>query len=420
MFDKVKKTLALAIAVVILASVPGLVGCGGGGGGGGQQITVGVLADLTGPASLAVTGYVRSFLDYIDYAQKQGWWPADVRIKALTYDQRSDPSRVPVGYEWLKGQGATAMFVVSPTDLRIIAASVVADKIPTICSNTAEDILASDYIYSWWPTPSSQGETEMLWIMNNWDYTGKGRPPRVGHEAFDLSGGVFYQSGIDSMLAAYPSKFQMVASIHSPAGTTTWAAEISKLKDCDFIIVTSVGPMMASFVIEARARGYEGNFISGTTGFPGYFSLVTSRLSADDLGGFYFIMPSPFYNDDLPLINEFRNAFQQIHPDIPYANLLGGDTAPIGGWVTGMFTIDAIVRAAKAVGSGMVTGEAINEALKTTNMEAEGFSPDGVWQFRNDYHALCRAYKVAEYHPSEGEWKDLPGWLVPPSLSAYQ
>ena len=48
--------------------------------------------------------FVDSFKEAIKDAAEAGSMPG-VEVKFVTYDQRSDPGRVPTGYTWMKGQG---------------------------------------------------------------------------------------------------------------------------------------------------------------------------------------------------------------------------------------------------------------------------------------------------------------------------
>ncbi|OGO03926.1 MAG: hypothetical protein A2Y91_08425 [Chloroflexi bacterium RBG_13_54_8] len=131
-------------------------------------------------------------------------------------------------------------------------------------------------------------------------------------------------------------------------------------------------------------------------------------------------MASPFYNDDLPVVHQFLEAYAIYRPEVTYKHLTEGDTGPLGGWATAMFIVDALKRVVEAEGASNVTGESLAEALGATNMTVEGFSPDNTWRFPEEYHSAIRAYKTFEYKTAEGEWKSISGWFVPPSLEPYQ
>jgi len=432
MSGKVRKTIALLLAVMLLAGVPSLTACGDDdGNGGGGEIVMGVLADFTGPAALAVKHYIDGAMAYVRYVEDNPevlGWPSGVKIRTVNYDQRTDPGRVKPGYKWLKGQGIQVIFVVSPTDLDILEDDLIADQIPSVGSHFPELNPSAAYSYALWASQHMQAESELMYIMNNWDYTGEGRPPKVGHQTWTLPSGHWFQEGLDVVLDMYPDKFDFVGVEYTPVGTSTWASQIAKFKDCDYISVTLVGTTMSTFVTEARDRGYTGQFITGTTGFPGYFELVIDSAAQADLYGFNFVMACPFYNDDYDWIPEMVSTFQ-ADTGVTMKNLLEGNTGPIGGWLTAIFAMDAMKRAVNAVGVENVTGKDVKEALDATDLFVEGASPvknaqgvEGVWTFREDYHAVCRAYRAYNFDNTAMEWKVDPdaGWIVPPDLVDYQ
>jgi len=422
MHSKVKKTIAVALVVMMLGGIPGLVGCGdNGGGGGGDEIVVGILADFTGPAALAVQSYVFGAQDYFRYAQEQGL-TSGVNIKTVTYDQRSDPARVPSGYQWLKGQGTDVLFVISPTDLSILEDRVAADKMPTVGAHCSEDNPAASYIYGWWPTQSSEGEAEMEWIISDWDYEGTGRSPKVGYQTWTLPSAQFFMSGFQVVLDANPGKVDWQGMNKAPTSTTSWAPEIQQFINCDYILCTMVGSTLASFVAEARQRGYTGKFVTGTSGFPGYFELVIDRVaSPDELDGCYFVMASPFYNDDLPMVKAFLQAYAEYRPSVTYQHLVEGDTGPMGGWICGMIIVKALTNAMETLGVENLTGEAVESALASLDVTVEGFSPNNKYWFPTGYHAAIRAYLAYECLVVDDEWKVITSeWIVPPELEPYQ
>ena len=85
------------------------------------------------------------------------------------------------------------------------------------------------------------------------------------------------------MLQWYPDKFEWLGVEAVPIGATGFAAEISRIRNADFIFTTPVGAMLATFIREARDRGYKGAFVSGANQFPGYWPLVRGAVAAGDL-----------------------------------------------------------------------------------------------------------------------------------------
>ncbi|MCX6000636.1 MAG: ABC transporter substrate-binding protein [Chloroflexi bacterium] len=412
MGNKIGKTVALLLVIVLLCSVYGTTACGSGNVGGTRSvITIGILADFTGAASAAVSSLVEGSEDYFRFANEQDLIPGG-RIKVVTYDQKSDPGRVISGYTWLKGQGASAIYVVSASDKTLLVNRLADDKMLVVGPGIEEQDPGNEWVYALYGLQRDEAEVEMKWIMANWDYSGTGRSPKVAHLRWPIQSGIYYQNGIDAFLKAYPGKIEWAGEYVATMSQTTWAAEVGKTKDCDYILVSVVGAMSASFVKEARLRGYKGGFISGSTGFPGYWQIVMNTAASDQLCNCHYAMWTVGYTEDLPVVNEFLQVFDTYHPG-ERTRLLQGDTGPFMGWEIGMFTVDAINRAAATVGIKNVDPTAIKEALKTTNMSVEGTCAENVWYFTDGYHALVRQLKVFEWDQSSLSWKVISGWTEP-------
>jgi len=410
MSRRLTKIVVLVLLAVMLATLPGLAGCA-------EekektpQITIGVLTDFTGVASFAVKQLVDAMMDYFRMVEEEDPIPG-VKIKFITYDTRLDYARTAPGYVWLKGQGAVMMNIINPADREILVDRFVEDKIPVIGSQTLPTLMASGWDFSFSSSNAHETEVIMQWIMDTWDYNTLGMP-KIGHLGYAHVVADYHQDGIDAAMEANPGKFDFAGFERSPMGTTAWAVEINRLKDCDFIIVSAVGPMMASFVKEARLRGYEGDLLSGINAFPGYWDLVTGAVPSEDLYACFWAGYYPWWNENVPFITDLKEAIQRYRPG--EAEALMRSSGPLAGWAMGLFMADAIRRAVEEVGAENVDRIAIRDALADTNMTVEGWG--NTWKFTEDQYFLARAERVFEWSIAENDWVVISDWILPASLA---
>jgi len=416
---RVSKVVAVLLAVALLAGTPTLVGCGDDGGGGKSTLKVGILTDFTGPACFAVRPTLNAFMDCFKLAEENGEFPADVTVRFVTYDQRTDYSRTPAGYKWLLGQGVQFMNIISPTDRSILANNFIDDKMAVTGSSLDEGSPAHEWVYNTYGSNGHECEVAVQFIIDTWDYEKEGRNPRIGHQSWVLESGVFHQEGFDRMMAwpEYADKFEFVGWQRAPMGTTQWATEVQKFMDCDYIFFSTVGAMTSSFIREARNRGYTGALISGTNAFPGYWDMVTEVVPGDQLQNCYFLQWTPWWNANVPIIDETKETIDKWHAGDKEA--LERNSGPLSGYVMGKFTVEGIKSAIETVGMENLDGQAICNAFKALNMDVQGFPEP--WRLYKDYYAILRQMKAFHYSPSINNWEPVSDkWYTPLSLADLQ
>lgn len=419
MSKKLTKVVALVLLSAVLAVLPGLVGCGEDESGK-VQIRIGMLTDFTGPASFAVRPMMDSFRDAFKMAEEKGEFPEGVEIKWYTYDQRTDASRVPAGYMWLRGQGAIVMNMISPTDRSILTNNFIEDQMPVWGSSVVEGSPAHEWTYNQYGTNGHEVEAAVQFIIDTWDYDGMDRVPKIGHQSWVILTGELHQKGFERMMAwpEYADKFEFVGWERAPMGTAQWAAEIQKFMDCDYIFFSTVGSMTSTFIREARNRGYTGAFISGIYAFPGYWDMVTEVLPGDQLYDCYFLQWNPWWTADIPMNNEAKEAMKKYHAgDVDWRLKNSGALA---GYMMGWFAIQVLYDAIEAVGGAEnLTGPAIRDASRSINMTVEGFNEP--WRFYEGYHGMLRQMLVFKYNASIEDWENTgQGWIIPHSLKDLQ
>lgn len=399
----------LVILGILLLTLPALAGCGGGSSTK-KVIKIGVLADYTGPASFGMKPTMQAMKEYFVMMKDTDPLPG-VEVEWIDFDTALDYTKVVPGYNALKGQGVMALVIPSGSDRTILKSKVVEDKMPVVGTQGQEELLSNQWQYSIWSTIQSQGEAAMQWIMSTWDYAGKGQP-KIGHIGWSLAITDYYQQGIDRVLAKYPDKFTWVGVQKGTTTQVTWTSEIEALKNCDFIVVSTVGSQMSTFVDQYRNKGYTASFISGNEAFPGFFDLVVDKTPASKLYGCYYVGWWPWWGEDVPFIEGATDYVEKKHPDQAARLMMGSPV--LSGWQMGMFIEDAIRRAVEEVGADNIDSEALQKAFVETNKEVEGFG--NTWKITENNTALSWMQRAFEWKAETGKWQSISEWILPLSM----
>jgi hypothetical protein len=408
-----QKRVGLAVVVFLVAllvALPAVAGCAGGASEE-RVIKIGILADFTGVASFAMQPTMKAADTYVTKVVSEKNPLPGVKVKFTIFDTQLNYSRTVPGYLELKGRGVDMMLIPNAQDVELLGDRLQQDQMPVVGTQGLQSQLASEWSMSTVSTVQSQGEAVMRFIMDHWDYQGKGRNPVVGHLGYTLTSTEYYQQGIDSVRNAYPDKFTWKGIERGTLGNVTWTSEVGRLKSCDYILVSVAGPMLSSFVSQARNGGYTGVFVTGMEGFPGFFGLVQSALkgSPEQLYDCYYVAWWPWWNEDVPYIKdclEYLDTYAASEKD----ELLNSSAA-ISGWGVGMVLEATIRNAIEAVGAENIDRVALKNGFSAIDMTVEGFGD--VWKITPNNNCLQWQQRAFEWNVSEEEWVPLPTYYNP-------
>ena len=413
MDTKLVKMVGLVLLTVLAGLTPVLGGCGGGEGEKTTGITIGFLADFTGPSALTSAELHKGWTDYMKMVEADNPIPG-AKTKLVTYDTRLDYSRVVPGYIWLKAQGAKLIWDYSPIFHAMLKDKHLTDKIPSYTFVGDPQTLNVDWMYSFSVTYPMEAEAIIEWILQDWDSRQQGRAIKVGYIGF--SG---YQSAVqmsevfNSVHSQNPQRFTY-KEVTSPIGSTAFATEITQLKDCDIIIVNVLGPSMASFLRESRERGYTGRYLGSSLGFMGFWDLVRNAVpDMTKMDGALAMHSQMLWTDQSAFMAQLTQSLQRFRSADEAAQLRKGTSWPTG-YITGMILADVVRRAVAAVGAENVDSAAINDALKGIDMTVDGWGES--WKFRDDSNILYRMFRAIQYKALDDEWHDLSGWFMAPAF----
>jgi len=412
MRKKLTRVVAVVLLVAVLAMVPGLVGCGEGGEKAGNKIIWGWPWDFTGRAAVGVTQLYVGITDYLKMTKEENPVPG-VEVDLMTYDTRSEPARVVVGYNWLKDRGA-ALMSCAPQDYEILVSQAEADKMPFFIASTLLANLASEWCISEYGAPESQLEIVFDWIMDNWDVGTQGKC-KIGF--IGLAGVPFYEAQRDKVLEiinANPDKLELVGVEMAPTTTTQWASEIGKLKDSDYINGSMTGPPLASFLIEARQRGYDKGLVGPLETWMAFWGLVKGVVPEADLDGVICGFNSVWWTDGGgAFMDELKEHLEKYHSAAEIAEYHEG-TGYLNGWAYGMMLIDSLRRAADKVGGENVTGMDVFNALKEMDLTVPGWKFP--WKTAPNVPVLMRGVRLMQYKADVSDWVQIEDYVIPPSL----
>jgi len=336
-----------------------------------------------------------------------------VEIKVITYDTQSNPGRIPVGYQWLKGQGAAAMSC-SPIDFELVMDNAAADHIPFIGLSNVLSTLQNDWQFSTMGPVDSEIEVLLQWVMDGWQ--GYPTKPKIGFVG--LAGVPFFQGQLNmaqTVCGQHPDKLEWLGAQMAPTTTTSWAIEVSRLMSSDFIIVALSGPPLASFTREAINRGYKNRFIGPYETYRGFWPLLAASVPLADLDGTVTAAYAPWYDENVPYISEIKEYMQEhLSPGQIEATYL--DFGRIHGWAHGMVLVDTVRRAVQKVGAANVDGSALRDALAETNIDMAAVGWGNPWKITGKAHCFAQTIKVYEYKASSNSMTAVSSWIRPASL----
>ncbi len=396
-----------AIAAALLLAVILLPACGGGGPGGGSTLLVGVLADFSGVAAPAVQPAVKALEDYLTAVvpASSSPLPGSLKVEFTHFDTELDYAMVIPGYVELLDRGVDVMVVMNPQDRELLGDMPEADNMPTICPAGVQSRLNDEWMLAVWSPVQSQAQAMMEFIMDDWDYSGQGRSPKVGHLGSMLFSSEYYQEGIEAAMEANPGRFTPGGLERAMLGNETWDSHIVGLLGSDYIITSVPGAMLSSFVAQARSGGYAGKLVSGVEGFPGFWSQVaTAVTSRDHLQGCYCVGWWPWWNEAAPLVRDCRSYVAASYPAGDAAGLLRSSSV-IAGWEMGLALEQAIRNAAAAAGAEEPDGQALKDGMRAVDVQIEGCLER--WRVTPGNNCLQWSQRAFQYSVAGDAWEPL-------------
>ncbi len=408
-----KATMVFLVLAVVGSLVLG-IGCGNKEEGGGEKvtITIGALLDLSGPASVGIKPIAEGYLDQVKWYNDHEIIPG-VTIDGLIYDTQYSVARVLPGYDWLRSQGAQAIYAVVPEDAEALQARVKQDKVPLI-TGTLTPAIAADPGYTFCTSGSYDYNTYtgMKWIAENqWDYKTKG-PAKMGFVGWQLSSNVVKVNAMQAYAQAHPDQWTYTVTSWTPFGGT-FEGVVDQFKDCDYICSTS--NLYAGFWKTYLAAGYskaipvdfEGNigayldYLVTMNGWQPYDNTVQTLLC-----------PTWSEVDKYPLLQDIRDMIMTYRTNgadyTTYADRFG---YMAGAYSVSSVFLDILALAVKTVGAANFDSAAYYNACLEYKTDGPMWGNHPVWSFDED-HMLAHNVEIILISAAEKRMYEKDPWVT--------
>jgi len=367
-------------------------------------ITIGIITDITGPAGGPCKPYGWAIEDLAKHINAVDPIPG-VELRTIMYDGRYDPSRDIPGYEWCKERGAELIITPLPPTADTLKPFAARDKVPVLIQSASESALdPPGWVFAYCCPSADLIKPLVKWIGEQWpNYPTK---IKIGSAGWAESYHADITRGIREYCQAHPDKFEYIAGFLAPMGTVTWGGEIEKLRECDYICLPSTGLGIPTFVTDARARGYTGEFFC-TDAVGGYVDLMVGACGWEALDGVLTAYGTLYWNEPCPvvdlakaLLNEYRAG--EVQATIATGTGYSSPVVSCSIWF-------AILREAIAeVGAENFDGGAFYDTATKFKMTLEGYEETG---YTESVRYALKHVVIYKWSAADQDLVRVSGWL---------
>lgn len=356
--------------LAILLVTPVLAGCGSSGEESEvKTIVIGDLTDITGPAAAAMTPISWALVDYCNYVNSEGLIP-NVKLEVVQYDTKYDTSRYLLGYDSVKAQGATLVFTGFPGCAEALKTRAENDKIPVFCCSATEGLVDNPgAVFCFAGLTRGVVPAQLRWVHEN-DWKGTG-PATIGMASWNVAPNPDTESALKKYCEENPSQFRLAGTSLVPAGTITWAGEVARFKDCDYLFFGSGGAVApATFIDQYRAAGGKGKILCTDTLLM-YVKAIVDQAGWDAVDGMLQAVNWGWWVSDSDQVRLAKQLLEQNHPDqIGPSHLF---MPPAGGLIEAHVAVEAIRAVVKEIGTEDLSSQAIYDGLERVSFTLPGY-----------------------------------------------
>jgi hypothetical protein len=395
------------VALLLVTSV--VTACGGGGEKETNTITLGWLGDQTGATAGTFKEVIWGMEDFLAEMEATDPIPG-VKIEIISFDTRLEYGRMPLGYEWLMGEGMDVLMGWLPNTSAVTQPDQAKDQIPILSFVAYPTTLDSDWCYGYSYPSELEGRGMMDYVLNTWwPAQGKDRPLKlanVGNPGYDTT--EQYKKGFDYVLAKNPGKTSAYIQIGGPTSQSAWASEVNAIKDYDAILLTTASATSTgTFLKEASLKGFTGQIIASSNSVLGSWTMISALVPKSSLNGMLIPHFFPLWSDGTSYSDFMTDILTSSRP--ADAEKLMKGTTWVSGWMTAQIISEAVRDAADEVGAKNVNGAAINDALLALDIEIDGM-PNITLANSGTHHVFMPHFRMIQYDAAADEWSASGDW----------
>ncbi len=370
-------------------------------------IIIGNLTDQTGVAASVLVPIQLSLDAHVKHVNEEEPIPG-VKLKTIRYDTRYDPARVVPGYEWLRERGAEVIFTEMADIAELLIYSSEKDKVPVVTASVTEPCYEPPgWIFCMNQDAKHMMFTVMKWISDHWDYEGTGKKPKIGTAGWNMPYGMAVRDGAEYCLD-HPDKFDYAGSYLAPAGTAIWSGEVERLKDCDYVVLTTPGAIQPStFAREFRTKGYTAKFV-GLDSLSAYWDFMLEAVGSKEMDGALIGQTWPLWVHPAPIVDYLKDLAYENYPADKAESLIYGNCGWISGGAQAYLLVECLREAIEAVGAENFDGQAFYNTAINFSPDLPGFEEMG---WAPGERRIYRYIGMYEYSYAEGDFIVLKDWV---------
>ncbi len=337
-------------------------------------ITIGQITDLTGPAGPAYRAVRLALEDQIRYINEEGLIPG-VRLRLVTYDTGYNPAKDIPGYEWVRDRGAEVIFAGLPS-AEVFKPFALADKTPVVTLAVSKTMVdPPGWLFAMNAPVSYQVKAFLKWISeNHWEGTGI---PKIGSVGWEEPYHASITEAIEEYSLANTDQFEYVAGLLTPFGGGNWSAEVSMLKDCDYIWIPSTGLDTVTFAREYRDREYTATFIGGDA-MDAFRGLLLDNVGWAGMDGSIGAHAATrWWGESSPIVELAEELLHKYHPN-EEQDIIRGGIGYVGSFHQARAFLEVLQKAIEDVGAESFNGQAFYDAAMDIEVNWEGYEQ---WEF---------------------------------------
>ena len=371
---KRKSRIAVACFLVLTLVVTLGLGCGEDEEEGKVTITVGHITDMTGPAGPAYRAVRLGLEDQVRHINEEDVIPG-VNIKIITYDTGYDPAKDIPGYDWCRDKGAEVIYAGLPS-AGVYKPFAERDKVAVVTLAVSEPMIdPPGWLFAMNAPVSYQVKAFLNWVSEN-HWTGED-PPKIGSAGWKEPYHAEITRTIKEYAEAHTDEFEYVAGPLAPYGGVTWASEVDKLKDCDYVWVPSTGLDTVTFAKEYRDKGGTATFIGGDA-MAAFRGLLSDAIGWEGLDASITVHAATRWWGELsPIVEEAEELLNKYHAN-EADDIIRAGIGYIGGFHQARGFLDMLRKAIEEVGAEDFDGQAFYDAAIDLEVTWEGYEQ---WEF---------------------------------------